>query len=127
MENFTLDMDSIEAKIAETKVVSAILNNIFSETEQSSAIKPLTDLPTPPVSFIGLDAEAFTFMQVLASKLVWEREELEILAVEHNLMLDGTLDSINDASYSHFGSPFFEGDGRIEIDPGVVGRLEVRE
>jgi len=127
VENFTLDMDSIEAKIAETKVVSAILNNIFSETEQSSAIKPLTDLPTPPVSFIGLDAEAFTFMQILTTKLVWEREELETLAAEHNLMLDGTLDSINDASYGHFGSPFFEGDGRIEINPGVVGRLEVRE
>lgn len=125
VENFTLDMDSIEEKIAESKVVSAILNNIFSEAEQSSAINPLTELPTPLVSFFGLDAEAFTFMQVLASKLVWEREELEILAVEHNLMLDGTLDSINDASYSHFGSPFFEGDDRIEIDQGIVDRLRV--
>ncbi len=126
-ENLTLDMDSIEAKIAETKVVSTILNNIFSDSEQSSAINPLTELPTPPVSFIGLDAEAFTFMQLLASKLVWEREELETLAAEHNLMLDGTLDSISDASYSHFGSPFFEGDDPIEIDPGVVDRLRVIE
>ncbi|MBW4054524.1 MAG: hypothetical protein HIU83_03805 [Proteobacteria bacterium] len=125
VEKFTLDMDSIEAKIAETKVVSSILNNIFSEAEQSSAIKSLTDLPTPPDLFIGLDAEAFTFMRILATKLVWEREELETLAAEHNLMLDGTLDSINDASYGHFGSPFFEGDGRIEIDPGIVDRLGI--
>lgn len=106
-------------------MVSVILNNIFSDVEQSSVIKPLTELPPPPVSFIGLDAEAFTFMQILANKLVWEREELETLAAEHNLMLDGTLDSINDASYSHFGSPFFEGDDRIEIDQVVVGRLGV--
>jgi hypothetical protein len=127
MEKFTLDMDSIEAKIAETKVVSAILNNIFSEAEQSSAIKPLTELQTPPVLFIGLDDEAFTFMQILATKLVWEREELETLAAEHNLMLDGTLDSINDASYVHFGSPFFEGDDPIEIDPEILGRMRVGE
>jgi len=125
--SFTLNMDSIEAKLAETNTVSAILNNIFSDAEQSSVIKPLTELPSPPVSFIGLDAEAFTFMHVLASKLVWEREELEILAAEHNLMLDGTLDSINDASYGHFGSPFFEGDGRIEIDQRIVDILGVRE
>jgi hypothetical protein len=116
-------MDSIEVKIAETKVVSAILNNIFSDAEQSSVVKPLTELPTHPVSFIGLDVEAFTFMQILASKLVWEREELEILAAEHNLMLDGTLDSINDASYGHFGIPFFEGDDRIEIDQGIMNKM----
>lgn len=62
-------------------------------------------------------------MQVLASKLVWAREELEQLAADHNVMLDGTLDSINDASFDHFGGPFFEGDDPIEIDPEIVGRL----
>jgi len=122
-ENFTLDMDSIEEKIAETKAVSAILNNIFSDEEQTSVLKSLTELPTLPVSSIGLDADAFTFMQVLASKLVWGREELETLAAEHNLMLDGTLDSINDASYGHFGSPFFDGEDPIEIDPVIMNKM----
>jgi len=37
--------------------------------------------------------------------------------------LSGTLDSINDASFDHFGGPFFEGDDPIEIDPEIVGRL----
>lgn len=60
---------------------------------------------------------------MLASKLIWERDELEKLAADHNLMLDGTLDSINDASFDHFGGPFFEGDDPIEIDPEIVSRL----
>jgi len=62
-------------------------------------------------------------MQVLASKLVWARDELERLAADHNVMLDGTLDSINDASFDYFGGPFYEGDDPIEIDPEIVGRL----
>ena len=72
---------------------------------------------------VGLDPESSAFMQVLASKLIWARKELEKLAADHNLMLDGTLDSINDASFDHFGGPFFEGDDPIEIDPEIVSRL----
>jgi hypothetical protein len=55
-------------------------------------------------------------MQLLGSKLSWTREELETLASKYNIMLDGTLDSINDASFDHFGGPFFEGDDPIEIN-----------
>jgi uncharacterized tellurite resistance protein B-like protein len=109
-----LDMSSIEAKLAETKAVSAILNNIFTEEEPATSLTP-----GPTVSEVvidGLDEESFAFMQVLASKLVWARDELENLASEHSLMLDGTLDSINDASFDHFGGPFFEGDDPIEIN-----------
>jgi tellurite resistance protein len=110
----SLDMDSIKAKLAETVAVSAILNNIFKEEEPAP---PAVPEPVASVTVIaGLDPESFAFMQLLASKLVWAREELESLAAEHNLMLDGTLDSINDASFDHFGGPFFEGDDPIEID-----------
>jgi uncharacterized tellurite resistance protein B-like protein len=110
----SLDMSSIEAKLAETKAVSAILNNIFTEEEPATSA---ASEPTPEEVIIeGLDAESYAFMQTLASKLVWAREELEKLAADHSLMLDGTLDTINDASFDHFGGPFFEGDDPIEIN-----------
>lgn len=109
-----LDMSSIEAKLTETVAVSAILNNIFAEEEPAP---PAASEPTASEVIIeGLDAESFAFMQMLASKLLWAREELEKLAAEHSLMLDGTLDSINDASFDHFGGPFLEGDDPIEIN-----------
>jgi len=114
-EGVSLNMSTIEAKLAETVAISAILNNIFTEDEPATQ----ATAPEPTVSDIaiaGLDPESFTFMQVLASKLVWAREELERLAADYNLMLDGTLDSINDASFDHFGGPFFEGDDPIEIN-----------
>ncbi len=114
-EGVALDMSTIEAKLAETVAVSAILNNIFTEDEPVTQATP-PESTVSDIAIAGLDPESFTFMQVLASKLVWAREELEKLAADHSLMLDGTLDSINDASFDHFGGPFFEGDDPIEIN-----------
>ena len=111
-----LDMSAIEAKLAETVAVSAILNNIFTGEEPATARTSAPEPTVPDVAVAGLDPESFTFMQVLASKLIWARNELEQLASEHNLMLDGTLDCINDASFDHFGGPFCEGDDPIEIN-----------
>lgn len=122
-DGISLDMSSIEAKLAETVAVSAILNNIFTEEDPAPPSMPVSEPPISEVSIAGLDSESFAFMQALASKLTWAREELEQLAADHDLMLDGTLDSINDASFDHFGGPFLEGDDPIEIDPEIVSRL----
>ncbi|RII26757.1 MAG: Tellurite resistance protein TerB [Geobacter sp.] len=115
-DGVSLDMSAIEAKLAETVAVSAILSNIFTDDEPVAIQPSAPATSTSDVSIAGLDPESFTFMQVLASKLIWAREELEKLAADHSLMLDGTLDSINDASFDHFGGPFFEGDDPIEIN-----------
>lgn len=111
-----LDMSSVEAKLAETVAVSAILKNIFTDDEPVPVQTTAPETASSENTIAGLDLESFRFMQVLSSKLVWAREELEMLASDHSLMLDGTLDSINDASFDHFGGPFFEGDDPIEIN-----------
>lgn len=115
-EGVSLDMGSIKAKLAETVAVSAILNNIFTDQEPESSSEVAAEPAPSEVAIAGLDSDSYSFMRVLASKLVWARGELEKLAAEHNLMLDGTLDSINDASFDHFGGPFFEGEDPIEIN-----------
>lgn len=124
VEGISLDMDSIRAKLAETVAVSDMLKNIFTEESLTQPPATASKSIVSDVTIAGLDTESFAFMQVLASKLVWARDELEKLADDYNLMLDGTLDSINDASFDHFGGPFFEGDDPIEIDPEMVNRLE---
>lgn len=114
--SFSLDMSSIEVKLAETSAVSALLKDVFTE-DAPSAANGSPGICDYRSNIAGLDAESFTFMQALASKRIWARDELETLADHHSLMLDGTLDNINDASYDHFGGPFFEGDDPIEINP----------
>lgn len=124
-EGVALDLSTIEAKLAETVAVSAILNNIFTEDEPTSTQAVISEPTVSDVVIAGLDPESFAFMQVLASKLVWAREELERLAADHSLMLDGTLDSINDASFDHFGGPFHEGDDPIEINAEYAKEIAV--
>lgn len=123
-EGISLNMSTIEAKMAETVAVSALLKNIFADDEdiaQAPAIEPVSDSET----IAGLDIETSVFMRMLASKLTWERQELEQLASGQNLMLDGTLESINDASFDFFGGPFFEGDDPIEINSEYAKEIAV--
>lgn len=119
----SLDKASIKAKRAETVAVSTMLKNIFVDNE-GVATQTTTTHVDPTFGAIGsLDPETIALMRIMASKQLWPREELEQLAAEKNLMLDGALDSINDASYDHFGGPFFEGDDPIEINLEFARRL----
>jgi hypothetical protein len=116
----SLDMSKVEEKLAETAAVSVLLNNIFIE-EQLQPTSTSTPLSSATQGCIaGIDAGTFSFMKVLASKIFWSREELEKLAFDHHLMLDGTLDTINDASFDHCGREFFQGEDPIEIDEDLA-------
>ncbi|MBF0527763.1 MAG: TerB N-terminal domain-containing protein [Deltaproteobacteria bacterium] len=116
-DGILLDMNNVEKKMAETLAVSEILNNIFSEQEAVPTKKSIFENTSSVKIIAGLDTESFRFMQILASKQIWTKEELNNLASDHSLMLEGTLDSINDASFDHFGGAFFEGVDPIEINP----------
>ena len=110
-----LNMNTVEAKLAETIAVSSLLNKIFIDNEEPASITYFSDSNGNGIA--GLDVESSEFMRLLASRACWAREELENIAIEKKLMLDGILDSINDASFDHFGGPFFEGYDPIEINP----------
>ena len=53
----------------------------------------------------------------------WSRSELEEIARDRELPLDGTMEHINDAAFEKFGKPFFEGDGDIELNPEVLKEI----
>jgi hypothetical protein len=45
---------------------------------------------------------------------------LEFLAEEMGMLLDGALDTINEASYELLGEPFWEGEDSIELNPVLL-------
>ena len=45
----------------------------------------------------------------------WERSELEELAEEHGLLLDGALEAINELAFDHFDAPCIEEDGDLYL------------
>jgi uncharacterized tellurite resistance protein B-like protein len=124
-----LDRAAIDAKIEETAAVSTLLSGIFTEAEESevpekSEAEQLTDeLSAKEVGTPRLSATERAFALALAERESWSREEIEELAARHEVMVDGALESVNEAAFELCGSPFSEGDQPIEIDSEVAKEM----
>jgi tellurite resistance protein len=116
-----LDIEAINRKISETAAVTALLNNIFSEEDTEKTV-PIQE-SSKEVGILGLDSLHSKFAQVLIEKSSWTREELEQLASNQNILLDGALDTINDAAFKAFNEPFFEGDESIEMNAKIAKEI----
>jgi tellurite resistance protein len=121
-----LDGKRIAALKADSEHVSALLGTIFSKEE---------DIPEPPVptepeatpagrSFAGLDTEYSELVRLLASRDVWSRNELQDLASDRGIMLDGTLEHINEAFLDKYNEPLIEGEDPMEINKDIVKELQ---
>src|SRR5882724_1058186 len=118
----SLDRARIAQLNEDSARVSAILTSIFSEStetpvpveaEQESA----TDLHVSPV---GLGREQSEFVAVLIARERWTRGELEDLASDRGIMLDGSLERVNEAYMDKYGEPLFEGDDPVLINQSVL-------
>jgi hypothetical protein len=111
-----LNLDLIQRRQDESQAVSAMLSDIF--VEESAAPEPLkvsTD--------IGLDKAHANFLLTLATQPQWDRRELEKIASNLNLMLDGALENINEVAFDQCDEALIEGDEPLEINPVVLKQL----
>lgn len=107
---FTLDMSKVNAKLAETASVSALLGSIFVTDD----IEPPH---VPKGNTVGaLDARHSAFVLCLLQKESWARCEVEELAKKNGLMIEGALEKINDTAFDLGNQPICEGDDPIEIN-----------
>jgi uncharacterized tellurite resistance protein B-like protein len=110
-----LDRAAIDAKIEETAVVSTLLAGIFVEEGEG-------EVPPPAEGAAGeprrdrLGGALLAFATALSARPSWSRQEVEALAAEHGLMVDGALESINEAAFEACDGPFSEGEDPIEVD-----------
>ncbi|XXT86036.1 TerB N-terminal domain-containing protein [Sorangium sp. So ce764] len=131
--SIALDMASVQAKLAETSAVAALLGSIFVEEEQA---QPSTTVSTngdhaagdaqaktsaPPVR--NLNAAHSAFVRKLAERAEWTRAEVEALAAGFGLLTDGALEVVNDAAFEVCGSAVWSGDDLIEVDADVMKEL----
>ena len=125
----TLDLQKVQAKLAETEQVSSFLEEIFRQEEAPSPPAPLPSPTQAPAgrgetaSVAGLDAAHSTLLERLAEKDAWPRMEIERLADELGLLPDGALEVINEAAFALCGAPLLEGDEMIEIDRQVLQEI----
>lgn len=129
-KGFALDPARIAQLEQETAEVSALLAGVFVEDEVLDAVEradagTTSDLEREESGIMGLGADDVAFLRLLVTRSSWPRDELADVAADMELMLDGTLEHINDAAFEAFDAPLTEGDDPIEINREVVEALPV--
>ena len=110
-----LDHYRIEILRQDTENVSALLSDIFTEkAEEPSKIIEIED--SRKDSMLGLDDIHAAFLRILMTKSVWDRQELMDIANDLDLMVDGAIETINEASFKDHGQAMIEGEDPIEIN-----------
>jgi len=119
-----LDKNRVAALLTDSERVSAILGSIFSQevSELDSATILLENEPDEPQvsTFMGLETEHSALLQILLRQMQWTRRELEELATDRGLMLDGALEHLNDTAFEKYNKPLFEGTDPIEINQEIA-------
>jgi uncharacterized tellurite resistance protein B-like protein len=112
----------VEAKLRETAAVSALLASVFVEESSPppTTVQRAVDMRE---SIGGLDLATSAFLLYLSKKPAWSREELEIAAAERSLLLDGSIEAINEAAFDACEQPALEGDNPVEINVAVLSAL----
>lgn len=128
-KQFRLDPKRIAELQHDTAKVSALLAGIFTEDVPEPIIEPPA-LPLPSQEaastpgLLGLDEAHSALLRLMLSRPSWTRSELEDGASDLELMLDGALEHINDASFDAYDIPFSEGDDPVEINPEFIEKIE---
>lgn len=130
---FKLDRGRIADLEDKTKRGELLLAKIFENPENSNGIdveladqitgtpaKEKLELPT----ILGLDANLSELANRILDRPQWSRAELVLITNSLDLMLDGALEAINEASYHNLDIPLLEGDDPIEINPEVISKLK---
>ncbi len=123
-----LDMGKVAALQADSEKVTSILSTIFSEEGASPNAVPSEQLSNDESQqkelavecLWGLPPALSELVQTLLMKQTWDRSELEEIAEDRGLMIEGVLEQINEAAYDKFDQPFTEGEDIIEINQEIV-------
>lgn len=104
-----------------------LLQNIFSqpepEAETPKNVPETEETPAVAAGLLGLNSAHTSLLRTILTRTSWTRSELEELASDRGIMLDGALEHMNDAAFNHFDTPLFEGQDPIEINRDIVGKV----
>lgn len=125
---FKLDPARIAALQKDTEKVSALLANIFSDSEEQApvAAEPveIESEVEAPKDLMGLDEAHSALARMLLSRPAWSREELLDVAADVDLMLDGAMEHINEAAFDTHGIALFEGEDPVTVNAEILEKLE---
>lgn len=127
---FRLDPARIAALQKDSEAVSALLSGIFKEDDQPQpvATEPQPEVETEtevrPSGLLGLDEAHSALARLLLSRPEWTKEELSDAAADLDLMVDGALETLNEAAFDKHDVPFVEGEDLVTVNPELLEKLE---
>jgi hypothetical protein len=124
-----LNLERIAELQQDTEKVSILLSNIFQDEKVIDPQLPTeaeveTEHETKPMGILELDESHAALARILLSRSQWSRQELLDVAVDLDLMLDGALERVNEASFDIHDIPFTEGDDLIVVNAELLKRIE---
>ncbi|MDE0095054.1 MAG: TerB N-terminal domain-containing protein [Gammaproteobacteria bacterium] len=123
----TLDAARVSAGMADTVRVSQVLGDIFADGEaddEADDEEILDDTePDSDKRFGGLDAPHRAVAAVLITRHQWTEEEIAGLADEHQLMVDGALETINEWAFENLGDALIEQYDGYEVNGALAQEL----
>lgn len=111
-----VDMERVRQKLQETAHVSAMLSDIFAEDDEEQPSQASAADGQDSGGLDGLDAAQMSFFRSLMTKAEWSQDELEDLAAQHEVMLDGTVDAINEHAFEEIDQAVIDWDDPIKVD-----------
>lgn len=125
---FKLDPTRIAALQKDTEAVSALLSGIFKEENSPEPVfvEPESEggAETTPPRLLGLDEAHGAFARLLLSRPEWTKDELGDAAADLDLMLDGAIETLNEAAFDLHDVPFTEGEDVVTVNPELLEKLE---
>jgi hypothetical protein len=111
-----LDPSVIKRLHEDTARASATLRRIAEEAEAAELPSAIDDEVSGGAR---LDLSHVELLRRLSARPSWLRAEAEILARELGLILDGVLETLNDAAFEVADEPVTEGDDPIDINRDI--------
>ena len=119
----TLDAVRVSAVMADTVRVSQVLGDIFADDEDDD-VEVVDDAVSDEDSrFSGLDAPHRAVALVLITRHHWTEEEVAALAHEHQLMVAGALETINEWAFESLGDALIEQYDGYEVNGNLAQEL----
>jgi len=121
-KRLTLDPVRIALVQQDTAKVAMLLHGVFTDDAGQADSKPpstaANQVQIAPSAF-ALDPTHRELLGHLLGRDSWALRELQTLVAQHELMLDGAMETLNEAVFDAFGVCLVEGDDPLEVNCDV--------
>ena len=133
--NVFLDPAKLKRLRAQSSEVGELLAGVFLEEDASFTSVPVIAPPPAAEPHVQASASEFRiplglseadqyFLNFLVTKPMWSRQELMEAAVTFQIMLDGTLERINEAALNRIGDFLIDGDDPVYVQQTLLEAAE---